>query len=203
MSIIKNIEELIDKRPNNNVFVVSDFIEHADYETVKKSLARLEKKGKIRRIIRGVYDKPAFSKIINEYAAPSLPAVAEALARNYNWTICPCGDTVLNEFGLSTQVPARQTYISSGPYRKYEIGERTLEFKHASSKEIEGRAKTTARVVQALKTVKDKNIDAKTIDVIGKRLSREEKQALFNDAKTAPIWMYPYLKRISEVKDYV
>lgn len=203
MSIIKNIEELIDKRPNNNVFVVSDFIEHAEYETVKKSLARLEKKGIIRRIIRGVYDKPVFSKIINEYAAPSLPAVAEALARNYNWTICPCGDTVLNEFGLSTQVPARQTYISSGPYRKYEIGERTLEFKHASSKEIEGRAKTSARVVQALKTVKDKNIDAKTIDVIGKRLSREEKQALLNDAKTAPIWMYPYLKRISEVIDYV
>ena len=203
MSIIKYIEELIEKKSGNNVFVVSDFIEHADYETVKKSLARLEKKGIIRRIIRGVYDKPAFSQIINEYAAPSLPAVAEALARNYNWTICPCGDTVLNEFGLSTQVPAKQTYISSGPYRKYEIGERTLEFKHASSKEIAGRAKTSARVVQALKTIKDKNIDAKTIDTIGKCLSKEEKRLLINDAKTAPIWMYPYLKKISEVKDNV
>ncbi len=202
MSIIKNIEESIDKRPNS-VFVVSDFMGQADYETVKKSLARLEKKGIIRRIIRGVYDKPKFSKLINEYAAPSLPAVADALARNYNWTICPCGDTVLNEFGLSTQVPAGQTYISSGPYRKYEIGERTLEFKHASSKEISGRNKTSARVVQALKTIKNKNIDAKTIDTIGKRLTKEEKQMLFDDAKTAPIWMYPYLKRISEVKDSV
>ena len=165
MSIIKYIEELIEKKSGNKVFVVSDFIEYADYETVKKSLARL--------------------------------------ARNYNWTICPCGDTVLNEFGLSTQVPAKQTYISSGPYRKYEIGERTLEFKHASSKEIAGRAKTSARVVRALKTIKDKNIDEKTIDTIGKRLSKDEKRLLMNDAKTAPIWMYPYLKKISEVKDNV
>ena len=66
MSIIKYIEELIEKKSANNAFVVSDFIEYADYETVKKSLARLEKKGIIRRIIRGVYDKPVFSQIINE-----------------------------------------------------------------------------------------------------------------------------------------
>jgi predicted transcriptional regulator of viral defense system len=34
-----------------------------DYETAKKNIARLEKKGILRRVVRGVYDKPKYSQI--------------------------------------------------------------------------------------------------------------------------------------------
>ncbi|MBP3793874.1 MAG: type IV toxin-antitoxin system AbiEi family antitoxin domain-containing protein [Ruminococcus sp.] len=203
MSLIKNIERLIDEMPYDTAFVISDFLDCCDYETVKKSLSRLEKKGIIRRVIRGVYDKPSYSSILQEYSVPSMQAIAQAIARQFNWNICPCGDTVLNELGLSTQVPSRQTYISSGPYRKYEIGNQALEFKHSALKDTVGKSKSTAVVIQALKTIGKTAVDDKTICTIGRRLSSDEKKSLLYEAKTAPIWMYPYLKKISEVKEDV
>ena len=69
-SKISQISNRIDKAPFGSAFVVSDFTDLAEYETVKKTLSRLEKKGMIRRVLRGVYDKPKFSTLLQEYAAP-------------------------------------------------------------------------------------------------------------------------------------
>ncbi len=77
--------------------------------------------------MRGVYDKPAYSNLLQEVAAPDPEQIAEALARSYNWTIAPSGNTALNLLGLSTQVPANWVFISSGPYKKYEFGSVKLE----------------------------------------------------------------------------
>lgn len=203
MSYIGDIYERIDQQPYDIAFVVSDFLDCGDHETIKKSLARLEKKGKIRRIIRGVYDRPSYSTILKEFSAPSLASIADALARNFNWDICPSGDTALNGLGLSTQVPARETYISSGPYRKYEVGNRSIEFKHTALKEIAGMSNTTAIVIQALKALGKDSINEKTIRKIGLRLNDQEKEKLKAEARKAPIWMYPYLIKISGVRENV
>lgn len=53
-------------------------MELGDHEAIKKSLTRLEKKGKIRRVLRGVYDNPAYSNILQEYSEPSPEKIAEA-----------------------------------------------------------------------------------------------------------------------------
>ena len=47
--------------------------------------------------------------------------MAKAIARNYNWTIAPTGDAALNLLGISTQVPSKWEYVSSGPYKEYNI----------------------------------------------------------------------------------
>lgn len=38
----------------------------------------------------------------------------KAIARKYNWTIAPSGNTALNLLGLSTQVPSKWKYVSYG-----------------------------------------------------------------------------------------
>jgi len=86
-SKISQISNRIDKAPFGSAFVVSDFTDLAEYETVKKTLSRLEKKGMIRRVLRGVYDKPKFSTLLQEYAAPIPDQIAHAIGRSYNWTI--------------------------------------------------------------------------------------------------------------------
>ncbi|MDR2778458.1 MAG: DUF6088 family protein [Rickettsiales bacterium] len=42
----------------------------------------------------------------------------------------PEGNTTLNYLGLSTQIPAKYVFISSGSSRKYKIGNLDLEFRH-------------------------------------------------------------------------
>ena len=91
---------------SGTVFVAADFADITDKKTASVGLSRLETEGVIRRILRGVYDKPAYNRFLGEFVAPIPDKVAHAIARNFGWTIVPCGDTALNLLGLSTQVPA-------------------------------------------------------------------------------------------------
>ena len=101
-------------------YCYSDFADIADTNTVRSALYRLVKDNILRRIINGIYEKPKYSKLLDEYVAADPAAVAQALARSYHWTIAPCGNTALNLLGLSTQVTAVWSYISDGPYKTYE-----------------------------------------------------------------------------------
>lgn len=103
------ITKRIDEAPYGTAFVVSDFTDLAEYETSKKTHARLETKGSLLRVMRGVYDKPQFSTILNEYAAPDPDQIAHAIARNYNQTISASGNTAFNLLGtvmLERELPS-------------------------------------------------------------------------------------------------
>ena len=56
----------------------------------------MNESGTIRRIIQGIYDKPVYSELLNEYSSPKVEKVVEALARKFNWTVAPAGETALN-----------------------------------------------------------------------------------------------------------
>lgn len=60
MSFASMMEARISEAPMGKAFIVSDFTDIMDYETAKKNIARMEKAGSLRRVIRGVYDKPRF-----------------------------------------------------------------------------------------------------------------------------------------------
>ena len=114
INFTQKIEERIDNFNNGKVFISSDFLDIADYETVRKILNRLTDSKKIQKIVKGVYYNPSYNELIKEYEAPSVHEVAKAIARKYNWTIAPSGNTALNLLGLSTQVPSKWTYVSDG-----------------------------------------------------------------------------------------
>ncbi len=129
--VLARIEEL----SAGEVFIISDFSDIADTTVVRKVLSRLEEDGKIRRIMRGVYDRPEYNNFLGEYVEPVPDKVAHALARNFGWTIVPCGDTALNMLGLSTQVPAVWLYVSDGTYKEYTYNNTTIQFKRTTNKE--------------------------------------------------------------------
>ena len=157
----KEIKSRISAAPDGIIFIVSDFADVADSETIRRNLNRLVQAGTLRRILKGVYEKPKFSKLLGEYVAADPDAVAKALARCYHWTIAPCGDTALNMLGLSTQVTAVWSYISDGPYKTYEWDKTKIEFKHRTNKEVTGLSPMTILVIQALKTLGKEHIDEK------------------------------------------
>ena len=178
------------------VFVASDFADIADTATIRQGLKRLSQSGVIRRIIRGVYEKPKYSKLLDEYVAADPEAVAKALARSYHWTIAPCGNTALNLLGLSTQVTAVWSYISDGPYKTYEWNSTKLEFKHRTNKEITGLSYMTSLVIQALKTLGRTNVTPEIIQKLSKKLSEDEKQACLKEATESTDWVYDTIRKM-------
>ena len=192
----QQIRERIQKAPDGRVFVCSDFADIADSNTIKQSLSRLVRSGDLRRIIRGVFDRPRYSKLLNELVAPDVDEVAKALARNYHWTIAPSGMVALNMLGLSTQVPAKWSYISDGPYKTYDLGRTKIEFMHRTNKEISGLSPISILVIQALKTLGKENVTDKIIRILSRRLNKEQKIALLTEGTEATDWIYAAIKKI-------
>ena len=186
----------IESMPAGEVFIISDFSDLADDAAIRKVLSRLEDDGAIRRIMRGVYDCPEYSKFLDEYVEPKPDKVAHALARNYGWTIVPCGDTALNMLGLSTQVPAVWLYVSDGTYKEYTYGNTIIKFKRTTNKEISKISYKTALVIQALKALGKENITVEIINKIASTTTDEEKTAMFTEAKYATAWIYDIIKEI-------
>ena len=173
-----------------SVFVATDFADITDKKTASVILTRIESDGIIRRVMRGIYDKPEYNDFLNEYVAPIPDNVAHAIARNFGWTIVPCGDTALNLLGLSTQVPATWVYVSDGTYKEYAFDNTVIQFKRTTNKEVSKLSYKTALTIQALKALGKDKIDESVINSLCKLLTPEEKTAMLHEAKTATSWIY-------------
>lgn len=194
------IEERIMSYPYGTAFSASDFLDIADANSVSQALFRIEKDGKIRRVINGIYDKPAYSQLIQEYGVPRVDKIAEALARRFNWNIAPSGDTALNILHISTQVPNSWEYVSDGPYRDYMIGKVPLKFKHVMPREINGYSPITVMIIQGIRAIGKGNMTQEQADRFSSVITSEDKDTLLKEARTASGWIYKEIKQICEGK---
>ena len=193
---LNQIRGNIEKAENGSVFVSTDFTDITDKKTVNMGLIRLADEGLIKKILFGVYYKPEFSKLLGEAVAPSPNKVAHALARNFGWTIVPCGDTALNILGLSTQVPSQWIYVSDGAYKEYTFDNTTIKFKRTTNKEISKVSYKTALTIQALKALGKENITEQVILRLKKILTDEEKEKMLAESKSATSWVLELIKVI-------
>lgn len=195
--ILEQVKARIQSAKDGSVFIPSDFFDIAEAVKINMCLNRLEETGELQRVMRGIYAKPRYSVLLNKNVPPRSDDIAKAIARNYGWTIVPCGDTALNMLGLSTQVPAVWIYISDGPYKTYKTDGMTLKFKHTDNKnEITNISYKTALVVQALKALGKVNVTDKELQIISKLLSDNEKAQMLMEAKRVTAWVYELIRKI-------
>lgn len=192
------IRERIEQAPDGTLFILSDFGDVADSATVRQILKRMTDAGVLRRVINGIFEKPKFSTLLHEYVATDPDDVARALARNYHWTIFPGGNSALNLLGLSTQVPAVWSYVSDGPSKTYRWNNTAVEFKHRTNREITGLSCMTGLVVQALKTLGKTYVTPEVIQILSRRLSEEDKEAMLKEAAQCTDWVYDTIRRIAK-----
>lgn len=201
MNFIDLIRNRIKNMETGSVFSPSDFSDLTNIETIKKSLSREEKRGAIRRVLRGFYTRTEFNEFLQENVSPSPQKVAAAIARCYGWKIIPCGDTAINLLGILTQVVSNWAYLTDGPYRSYNYDSITLEFKHCANREISILSYKTALVVQAIKALGKENITKSVINKLSTNLTIFEKTSILSEAKFVTDWIYSALKTICEDKE--
>lgn len=180
------------------VFSKNDFLDLGNDDLVRKALSSLEAKGTIRRVLRGLYDYPRISKLLNQQMGPDLDQVAQALARKSGWRIQPSENTALNLLGLSSQVPAQAVYLSDGPAKSYEIGNRVLIFKKRALKESGFKIRESELVVQALKALGCDRIDSDIRKKLAGALPADIWKKMVRDTKTAPAWVHDIIRSIAE-----
>lgn len=194
--IYDEIKKRIASYETGEVFFTTDFKDIASLPTIRKCLGRQVEEGAIRRIIDGTYEKPRYSKVLQEFLPTDPEKVANALAKKYHWTISPCGDVALNKLGLSTQVPVVWSYVSDGPYRDFSWDNITLTFKHKTNREISFMSQISIMVIEALKTLGKNNIDDNTVAVLKNRLNSEEKKILLNETVDSAAWIFEIVRKV-------
>ena len=178
------------------VFSQHDFTGLTRRSAIDLALHRLVRKGEIRRVVRGLYDYPRFSALLNQELSPNIDQTAQALARKFGWRIQPSGPTAQNLLGLSTQVPARIVYLSDGPDRSYRIGNTALVFEHTALKEAGFKRPESGLIVQALKSSGQDRVTPDIIAKIRRWLDPKLREKILADTKTATGWVYAAIQQI-------
>ncbi len=177
------------------VFTPTDFLDVAARATIDQALSRLAKNGKLRRLARGLYDFPKMHPQLGPLS-PAPDDVAQALARETGSQVQIAGARAANALGLSTQVPAKSSYLTDGPSRRVVLGKRVVDLRHASPKHLIAPGSAAGTVVQALRHVGAVRA-ADVARIASRRLSASDKKTLASNAVQAPAWMRPTLFSIA------
>lgn len=195
-AIYDKIKKRIIDAKGGTIFLTADFRDIASAATIRQCLGRQVQEKNIRRILDGVYEKPVYSSLLEEYLPTDPEKVAYALARGYRWTIAPSGEVALNKLGLSTQVPAVWVYISSGPYRKFSWDNVTISFKHRTNRQITDMSELAVMVTEAIGTLGKDRIDDDVIRKLRSRLPQEKREQIMNEASGASEWVYEVIRKV-------
>jgi len=166
-------------------------------EAIRITLHRLEKKGTIRRLSRGIYEYPKKHPTIG-FLSPNPDKIAEAISVRDAIRIRPSGAFAANILGLSNQVPAKIVFLTDGSGRRIKIGPREIIFKRTTPRNMAG-AKSSGTLILALKYIGKEQISQDHIKHFRESLSTHIKMKLKKDSIYAPGWICPIIDEI--VKD--
>jgi len=202
-SIIRTVQSRITDCKPGSVFVASDFTDIAKSKTVNTILARLCQEGILRRFPLGLYEYPEYNDFLGEFIAPSPDLIARAIARNFDWKISPCGANVLNQMGLSTQVPATLTYACNGAYKEYEFGKTKIKFIKAIDQDFDCENEKASMVIQAIKALGKKNVKSSILAKIGVICSDEDMEYIMKAVEHTTPWVGECLKEVYESRTQI
>jgi len=153
---------------------------------VDQALSRLAERGQLIRAGRGVYLRPVTSRFGRR--SPSVEQAVEALASQRGEVIVASGAAAANTLGLTTQVPVRSVYLTSGRTRKMNLGKQVVELRHAPRWQLALAHRPAGEAVRALAWLGPEKAEAAL-----KALKRKLPQTPFNELVAAapqlPTWL--------------
>jgi hypothetical protein len=188
MKAITLVLKQIAKIPRGTPFKATALYQFASYGNVRQILARLVKTQKLVRVTRGVYVKPEKNPYIGK-VLPSAEEIVKVIAKNSGEQIAKNGAEAANLLGLSTQVPMRSIFLTSGNSRRIKIGNREVFLKHANPRKFIGANVPVTLVLNALWYLGKENVNISTIKSIREKLNASDYNTLINHTAQMPGWM--------------
>lgn len=134
--------------PEGTPLVAKELLHLGSRAAVDQVLARLVRRGTLLRAGRGIYVLPVESRFGSR--APSTAKMVEGLATQRGETIVSHGAAAANALGLTTQVPMRAIYLTSGRSRRLKLGAQTVELRHAPVWQLIFPGRAAGDVIRAL-----------------------------------------------------
>ena len=184
----------LDKMKAPCVLFVSDFTDISSANYVQQVLSIAEQKG----LSPGIYCKSVATKF--GPLKPSLYEIAEAIAKRDQVEIMPTGAAALNILGLSTQVPTKVNYLTTGSPRTVKVDGSEISFIRSVPRNFAYKSKMMAMLVQALRNIGKGNVTNEEMSAIYRLIQDNpaEAQLIKKDISLAPAWMQNFFKEITK-----
>ncbi|MCO5089898.1 DUF6088 family protein [Bosea sp. (in: a-proteobacteria)] len=153
---------------------------------VDQALSRLAERGQLIRAGRGVYLRPVTSRFGTR--APSVEQAVEALAAQRGEVIVPNGAAAANALGLTTQVPVRSVYLTSGRSRTMTLGRQSVELRHAPRWQLALADRPAGQAVRALAWLGPEKAEA-ALKTLRRKLPATAFGELVAAAPQFPTWL--------------
>jgi hypothetical protein len=193
-----DILERIKKRGKGYIFFPSDFPTIGTADAVLLSLHRLVKEKIILRLGKGIYYYPKFDEELGVVLLPSLEELAFAVANRDGVKIRPTGIKALNELGLSTQVPMKVVFLTSGRSKTIRIGKNTITFQSEKSRRMKLKGSTLGKLLLGLETLGKESIDPDLLIEIERLLSQFSPEEIRREAKKTSPWIRDLLVNVEK-----
>lgn len=185
-----------------------DFEDFGAPDAIGKVLQRLAAAGNIRRIDRGLYDRPRLNKLTGKPTAANYRAVIDAIARRDKARMLVDGMTAANDLGLSDAVPGQVIFHSDARLKPVRLENLTITFKPTSASKLYWAGRPAMRIVQALHWLKPKLENLEDRERIKRRINAlvsdpKRGLALRNDLlaglSVLPAWMQEFLRDLTSL----
>ncbi len=168
------------------VLGAKSFLHLGSRAAVDKALSRLAESGELLRVVRGRYVLPRTTRFGRR--APSTRQVAEQFSRATGEVLVPSGATEAHHLGLTTPMPVRAVYLTSGPNRRLQLGEQTVELNNAPQWQLAGPGTREGAVLRAVEWMGPEASQEMAERAVSS-LSPEERQRLLAACIGAPTWL--------------
>ncbi len=178
------------------VFTPALFASLGGRAAIDKVLQRLVARGELRRLSRGLYDKPRQDPLLG-MLWPTVDAVVTALSGKDRLRLQPTGVYAANLLGLSDQVPARVEFLTDGTSRTVRAGPMQIVLKRTTPRQMAAAGRTSGLVIQALRSIGPDHLTPQRLNKLRRTLPAEQRRALLDDLTLAPGWMQPTLRSLA------
>jgi len=194
MKTAEAIKAQLEHLPIGEPFTTRVFMPLGPRTAVDQALSRLVRTGAIARLARGVFVKPRISAYVGT-VTPEPLKIAQAIASANGETVQVHGAEAARRLELSTQVPTRAVFYTSGASRRVQVKGTPVELRHAARRKLALAGRPAGLALSALWYLGKKQTTPSVLEKIRNRLSPEEFEALRAAAAHMPAWMAQAIRR--------
>jgi hypothetical protein len=172
--------------PEGGLLSPKEFLHLGSRVAVDQALSRLAREGTLLRVGRGAYSPPIRGRF--GVRPPSAESVVEAIESASGETIVASGAAEANALGLTTQMPTREIYFTSGTPRRLKLGNREIELRRGNRCQMLLGKRPAGKAIRALIWLGPEQAP-EALQMLKRKLPSQEWEAMCQARAGLPSWV--------------
>ena len=189
VSVAERVRAYVLCMPSGEPFSVRELLALGPRASVDQALSRMARAGEIERVTRGIYARLKVNETLGRTVPVEPEKVVAAIARAAGAKVNVHGAEAARRFGLTTQVPIRQVYMTSGRSRHVHLRTGDVILVHAAPSRMELAGTPAGEALSALLYLGKSEVTPEVIRRVRAALPKEEFVRLRTATASVPAWL--------------